>query len=42
MGSWMLAAACDLAMAAEDAKFADRSVRWGGVILSTEAKNGQT
>ena len=30
MGSWMLAAVCDLAMAAEDAKFADRSVRWGG------------
>ncbi len=30
MGSWMLAATCDLAMAAEDAKFADRSVRWGG------------
>jgi enoyl-CoA hydratase len=31
MGSWMLAAACDLAIASEDAKFADRSVRWGGV-----------
>lgn len=30
MGSWMLAATCDLAIAAEDAKFADRSVRWGG------------
>lgn len=30
MGSWMLASACDLVMAAEDAKFADRSVRWGG------------
>jgi enoyl-CoA hydratase len=30
MGSWMLAAACDLCIAAEDAKFADRSVRWGG------------
>ena len=31
MGSWMLAACCDLAIASEDAKFADRSVRWGGV-----------
>ncbi|MDP6604808.1 MAG: enoyl-CoA hydratase-related protein [Dehalococcoidia bacterium] len=30
MGSWMLAASCDLAVASEDAKFADRSVRWGG------------
>ena len=30
MGSWMLAAACDLAVASETAKFADRSVRWGG------------
>jgi enoyl-CoA hydratase len=30
MGSWMLAAACDLCIAADDAKFADRSVRWGG------------
>ncbi len=30
MGSWMLAATCDLAMASETAKFADRSVRWGG------------
>ncbi|MCB1686831.1 MAG: enoyl-CoA hydratase-related protein [Pseudomonadales bacterium] len=30
MGSWMLAAACDLVIAADDARFADRSVRWGG------------
>jgi len=30
MGSWMLAATCDLAVAAENARFADRSVRWGG------------
>jgi enoyl-CoA hydratase len=30
MGSWMLAAACDLAVASETAKFADRGVRWGG------------
>jgi enoyl-CoA hydratase len=30
MGSWMLAASCDLAVASEDALFADRSVRWGG------------
>ncbi|MCA9824414.1 MAG: enoyl-CoA hydratase/isomerase family protein [Dehalococcoidia bacterium] len=30
MGSWMLVAACDLVVAADDAKFADRSVRWGG------------
>ncbi len=30
MGSWMLAAACDLIVAADDAKFADRLVRWGG------------
>ncbi|MCA9831767.1 MAG: enoyl-CoA hydratase-related protein [Dehalococcoidia bacterium] len=30
MGSWMLAAACDIIVASEDAKFADRSVRWGG------------
>lgn len=30
MGSWMLVAACDLAVAADDALFADRSVRWGG------------
>jgi enoyl-CoA hydratase len=31
MGSWMLAACCDLAVASEDAKFADLSVRWGSV-----------
>lgn len=31
MGSWMLVAACDLAIASEDAKFADLAVRWGGV-----------
>lgn len=31
MGSWMLAASCDLLVASEDALFADRSVRWGGV-----------
>ncbi len=31
MGSWMLAASCDLIVASDDAKFADRSVRWGGV-----------
>jgi enoyl-CoA hydratase len=30
MGSWMLAAACDIVIAADDAKFADRAVRWGG------------
>ncbi|MBM3490188.1 MAG: enoyl-CoA hydratase [Alphaproteobacteria bacterium] len=30
MGGLMLAAACDLIVAAEDAQFADRSVRWGG------------
>ena len=30
MGSWMLAATCDLAVASETARFADRSVRWGG------------
>ena len=30
MGSWMLVSSCDLVVAAEDAKFADRSVRWGG------------
>lgn len=30
MGSWMLAAACDLIVATEDAKFTDRLVRWGG------------
>jgi enoyl-CoA hydratase len=30
MGSWMLAASMDLCVAADDAKFADRSVRWGG------------
>ncbi|MDA1074677.1 MAG: enoyl-CoA hydratase-related protein [Proteobacteria bacterium] len=30
MGSWMLAAACDLVVASENARFADRSVRWGG------------
>ena len=31
MGSWMLASCCDLVVASEDAKFADRSVRWGVV-----------
>lgn len=31
MGSWMLAASCDLIVASDDARFADRSVRWGGV-----------
>ena len=30
MGSWMLVSACDLTVAAHDARFADRSVRWGG------------
>ncbi len=30
MGSWMLVSACDLTVAADDARFADRSVRWGG------------
>lgn len=30
MGSWMLASTCDLAIASENARFADRSVRWGG------------
>ena len=30
MGSWMLAAACDIIIASEDAKFTDRLVRWGG------------
>ncbi len=30
MGGLMLASACDLIVAAEDALFADRSVRWGG------------
>lgn len=30
MGSWMLATACDIVIAADDARFADRSVRWGG------------
>ena len=29
MGSWMLATACDLIVASEDAKFSDRAVRWG-------------
>ncbi len=29
MGSWMLTATCDLVMASETARFADRSVRWG-------------
>jgi len=30
MGSRMLVSSCDLVVAAEDAKFADRSVCWGG------------
>ncbi len=30
MGGLMLASCCDLIVAAEDARFADRSVRWGG------------
>ncbi|MFH1382197.1 MAG: enoyl-CoA hydratase-related protein [Chloroflexota bacterium] len=30
MGSWMLASACDIIIAAEDAQFTDRLVRWGG------------
>ena len=30
MGGLMLASACDLIVAAEDALFADRAVRWGG------------
>ena len=31
MGSWMVASCCDLIVASEDAKFTDRSVRWGVV-----------
>ena len=30
MGGLMLASCCDLIVAAEDARFADRAVRWGG------------
>jgi enoyl-CoA hydratase len=30
MGSWMLASACDIIIASEDARFTDRLVRWGG------------
>jgi enoyl-CoA hydratase len=30
MGGLMLASACDLIIAADDAKFCDRTVRWGG------------
>ena len=30
MGGLMLASCCDLIMAADDARFADRAVRWGG------------
>jgi enoyl-CoA hydratase len=30
MGGLMLASACDLIIAADDAKFSDRTVRWGG------------
>ncbi len=30
MGSWMLAAACDLIIVSEDARFTDRLVRWDG------------
>jgi enoyl-CoA hydratase len=30
MGGMMLASACDIIMASEDAVFADRAVRWGG------------
>ncbi len=29
MGGWEIASACDLIIAADDAKFADRTVRWG-------------
>jgi len=29
LGSWMLAAACDIIIASEDARFTDRLVRWG-------------
>jgi enoyl-CoA hydratase len=29
MGGWEIASACDLIVAADDAKFADRTVRWG-------------
>ena len=30
MGGWMLASACDIIIASEDAKFSDSSARWGG------------
>lgn len=33
MGGWKLASACDLIMASEDAKFADRAVRWGSAHI---------
>ena len=33
MGGLMLASACDLIIAADDAKFCDRTVRWAGAHL---------
>ena len=33
MGGMMIASACDLIVASEDAQFADRAVRWGGAHI---------
>ena len=40
MGGMMIASACDLIIASDDAQFADRAVKWGGATCSISRCRG--